>query len=374
MQAVISQLKIDSAVVREKVNDAKNISLLLLSSYQKKNIQFQFTELEKIFSQHTFFNLLIPFINEAKQRYANLEIQKTSWKNYIPVLHFYAHNQYHRWIFGDGNWLTGNGSTFSKGIIRGDFGTSYTTKQAVSEKIWKRLKVSLFFSLISILLAYAISIPIGIGAANNKNSLFDKSSGIILFLLYSMPSFFIATLLLMTFSNPDVLNWFPASGIQPASGIAENVGFYETFKIRLPYFILPLICYSYSSFAFLSRSMRSSILETLPQEYIRTAHAKGLSERAVIYKHAFKNALFPIITLFATVFPYAVGGSIILETIFTIPGMGLETYKAIQNQDYPMIVAVFTLTGVMTLIGYLVSDILYTVVDPRISFSKNKRI
>ena len=120
--------------------------------------------------------------------------------------------------------------------------------------------------------------------------------------------------------------------------------------------------------------MRSSILETLPQEYIRTARAKGLSERAVIYKHAFKNALFPIITLFATVFPYAVGGSIILETIFTIPGMGLETYKAIQNQDYPLIVAVFTLTGVMTLIGYLVSDILYAVVDPRISFSKNKRI
>ena len=231
--------------------------------------------------------------------------------------------------------------------------------------------MSLFFTLLSVILAYLISIPIAIKAAEKPHSSFDNWSSIALFSLYSLPSFFLATLLLMTFSNPDVLPWLPASGLMPSSGIPENTGFWQRIQIQAPYFILPLICYTYSSLAFLSRSMRSALLENLNLDYIRTARAKGLSERVVLYKHAFKNALLPMITLFANVFPYAIGGSVVLESIFTLPGMGLETYTAIQNQDYPVLVAVFTLTGCLALLGTLLSDILYAWVDPRISFSKN---
>jgi peptide/nickel transport system permease protein len=178
------------------------------------------------------------------------------------------------------------------------------------------------------------------------------------------------TLLLMTFANPDVFNIFPANGIKPAIGYPEGAGMWDKLLISWPYMVLPLVCYTYSSLAFLSRTMRVAVLEVTTQDFIRTARAKGLSYYMVIYKHAFRNALLPIITVFANVFPLAVGGSVILEYLFGIPGMGPEVLTAVQTKDYQMIVAVFTLSGFMTLIGYLVADILYAFADPRISFSK----
>jgi peptide/nickel transport system permease protein len=193
---------------------------------------------------------------------------------------------------------------------------------------------------------------------------------VLLFILYSLPSFFAATVMLMWFANPDVLHWFPASGVEPVRGFAPDAGFFERWWERLPFLVLPIISYTYGSFAFLSRIMRVSMLEIVNQDYIRTARAKGLTERVVIYKHALRNGLLPIITVFANIFPVAIGGSVILEVIFTIPGMGGESYNAIVNQNYPMLIAIFTITGILTLVGYLVSDILYAVADPRISFSK----
>jgi peptide/nickel transport system permease protein len=226
----------------------------------------------------------------------------------------------------------------------------------------------MFFAMLSVILAYFISIPLGVKAAASRGSRFDKSSSVILFMLYSMPSFWLATLLLMTFANTDVLFWLPASGVKPATGYPDAAGFFEKVKLSFPYLILPAICYTYSSFAFLSRTMRVSMIETIGQDYIRTARAKGLPENKVIWKHAFRNSLLPIITVFANIFPAAIGGSVIIESIFTIPGMGYETFLGIQTNNYPMIIAVFTITGFLTLLGYLVSDVLYALVDPRISY------
>ncbi|MGZ6540057.1 MAG: ABC transporter permease, partial [Bacteroidia bacterium] len=234
--------------------------------------------------------------------------------------------------------------------------------------IYSKIGWSLFFSMLSVILAYAVSIPVGVKAAAKRGSRFDKISSLTLFILYSMPSFWLATLLLMTFANPDVVHLFPASGVKPALGYPDGASLFEKIKISFPYIILPAICYTYSSFAFLSRTMRVSMIEIISQDYIRTAHAKGLSEKIVIWKHAFRNALLPIITVFANVFPAAIGGSVIIESIFTIPGMGSETIYAIQNNDYPMIIAVLTITAFLTLVGYLISDILYAIVDPRISY------
>ena len=137
----------------------------------------------------------------------------------------------------------------------------------------------------------------------------------------------------------------------------------------MPYLILPVITYTYGSFAFLSRIMRIGMIEVVSQDYIRTARAKGLGEKKVILKHALRNSLLPILTVFASIFPVAIGGSVIIEVIFSIPGMGVEVYNSILNYDYPMIITVFTITGFLTMLGYLIVDILYAVVDPRISYS-----
>jgi peptide/nickel transport system permease protein len=140
---------------------------------------------------------------------------------------------------------------------------------------------------------------------------------------------------------------------------------------HLPYLVLPVITYTYSYLAFYSRQMRIGAVEVMHQDFIRTARAKGLPDRAILWKHVFRNALLPIVTLFADAFPLAVAGAVIIETIFAIPGMGQGMYNAVLTYDYPVIVGVFLIFGTMTLVGYLISDILYAVVDPRISY-KNR--
>jgi len=184
-----------------------------------------------------------------------------------------------------------------------------------------------------------------------------------------MPTFFVGTLLLLYFANPDNLSWFPVSGIQDPTSFDPDWNFWMKAKHRMPYLILPVITYTYGSFAFLSRIMRIGMIEVVSQDYIRTARAKGLGEKKVILKHALRNSLLPILTVFASIFPVAIGGSVIIEVIFSIPGMGVEVYNSILNYDYPMIITVFTITGFLTMLGYLIVDILYAVVDPRISYS-----
>lgn len=341
----------------------------LKSLHEKKVLIDKFNRIETLLKNQDALKIFQTDFQKSKNAFFALINNATPWKTWIPVIFFFPKNQYHRWIFGDGNWLTGQGSIFSKGILRGDFGISYMTKQPVSEVIYSKIIWSLFFSLFSTVIAYFISIPIGIKAAVKRGSRFDGASSFSLFILYSLPNFWVATLLLVTFANPDVLNWFPASGVKPAGGFPVNSGYLEKLILSLPYLVLPLLCFCYNSFAFLSRTMRAGMLEVLEQDFVRTARAKGLHENKVINKHVLKNALLPIITVFANIFPLVIGGSVILEFIFTIPGMGLETFMAIQNQNYPMIVAVFTITGFLTISGYLVSDILYAWADPRISYN-----
>ena len=291
----------------------------------------------------------------------------TSWKNYIPVIHFYSHNQFHRWLFGDGNTLTGENALYTRGIIRGDFGKSFITGKSVSRQLLEKTGFTVFFSLSGILIAFLISIPIGVKAGSNIGSFFDKWSSRILALLYAVPAFFLATLLIMLFANPDMLKWFPSSGVAPAAGFDKSVSLWKIITTSMPYFILPMICYTYGSLAFLSRAIRTGVQEEMKKAYILTARAKGLEEKEVIWNHAFRNALFPLITILAYVLPGIIGGSVILETIFSIPGLGSEIISAIFNQDYPVIMAVFMITGFLTMIGYLLADILYSIADPRIN-------
>jgi len=358
------------------LDDARQEIVSLLVTFEDVVIASKLNKIEQMsngtkgLGEHNFLGAIAKPILDSKNAFELMKKNSSTWKNWIPSLKFYGYNQYHRWLFGDGSMWTGKNAVDTYGVIRGDFGKSYATKQAVTKTISRAIPWSLLFTIISVFLAYLISIPIGIQSAAKRGSIFDRTSSVVLFMLYSLPVFFMATLLMLTFANPEVFNIFPANGVKPATGYPDGISLWEKFKISLPYLILPLVCYTYTSFAFLSRTMRVSMLEIISQDYIRTAKAKGLSNFLVIYKHGLRNALLPIITVFANIFPAAVSGSVIIEFIFGIPGMGQEIYQAVLTKDYPMIVCVFTLTGFVTLIGYMLSDILYALVDPRISYSK----
>ncbi|MBT3621556.1 MAG: ABC transporter permease [Flavobacteriales bacterium] len=361
-KAIVSQ---DPSLSLNLVNEAANqfgfeIGSLLETS-DKEIVALKFEKMNSLLVANTFLSTLEPSLKNVTVKRENIFTKATKWKTYIPAISWYGgKNQYHLWLLGNGK--------DRKGLLRGDFGISYIDSQPIQSKIWQKVGISFSLSLISIILAYLISIPIGIYSAYKKDSVADKGLSLVLFVLYSMPSFFVATLLLLQFANPDNLSWFPVSGIQDPTIFDPDWSLWMKLKHRIPFLILPIITYTYGSFAFLSRIMRVGMIDIVSQDYIRTARAKGLGEGKVILKHALRNSLLPIITVFASIFPMAIGGSIIIEVIFSIPGMGVEIFNAILNYDYPMIITVFTLSGFLIMVGYLVADLLYAVVDPRISY------
>lgn len=352
----------DIIYIKERVNN-------LYLEYKHDFVQRYIDEIENKISDNPQLASLSAPANVLKSNYSAVVNDATAWKNYVPAFRFYPKNQYHRWLFGDGNWITGKGAQNTRGIIRGDFGISYQDKRPINDVLSERIKWTMLLSLISIILTYLIAVPIGVYSAVNKGSMVDNAFTTGLFILYSLPSFWVATLLIFFFGGGDYFEWFPAYGI---GDVPDGASLWEAIQIRGYHFILPLFCWTYGSFAFLSRQMRGGMLSVVGQDYIRTAYAKGLEKRKVIWKHAFRNSLLPVITLFANVFPLMIGGSVVLEVIFTIPGMGKWGYDAIIFRDYPVVFAVMMLSAVLTMVGYLVADILYAAVDPRISFSNKK--
>tara|TARA_B100000767_G_scaffold73249_1_gene69912 strand:+ start:418 stop:1896 length:1479 start_codon:yes stop_codon:yes gene_type:complete len=358
---VVNDTSLSLNLVNESVNQLGFEIGSLLETSDKDIVALKFEKMNSLLKENIFLSDLEDPLANVKQTRENLFTNATRWKTYIPAISWYgSKNQYNLWLLGNGK--------DRKGLLRGDFGISYIDSQPIQDKIWQKVGISFSLSLISIFLAYLISIPIGIYSAYKKDSAADKGMSLVLFVLYSMPSFFVATLLLLQFANPDNLSWFPVSGIQDPTIFDPNWSLWMKLKHRMPFLILPIITYTYGSFAFLSRIMRIGMIDVVSQDYIRTARAKGLGEGKVILKHALRNSLLPIITVFAAIFPMAIGGSIIIEVIFSIPGMGVEIFNSILNYDYPMIITVFTLSGFLTMVGYLVADILYAVVDPRISY------
>jgi len=238
-----------------------------------------------------------------------------------------------------------------------------------------RLMRTIKLESIALFLIYLIAVPIGIYSSTHHRSLLDKAITFVLFVLYSLPSFWVGTMLIVFVGS---LSLHPNASISTFfRGIPfDHLSCLEPHKHpflggKLDFFwhaILPVACLTYGGLAALSRYARSGMLEVVRQDYIRTARAKGLSERMVILKHGLRNGMIPILTLLANLLPYLIGGAIIIEYIFSIDGMGLLAYEAITQRDYNVVMAVTTLSAVLTLLGILLSDILYVLVDPRISF------
>jgi peptide/nickel transport system permease protein len=361
---LVSSFPKDSSTL-ETTSNLRFATISLLETSNKEIIDSKIKQVNAFASELKSIELINGF-DDLEKSFSFVESNSSTWLNYIPTLQINGfNNQYHVWILGDA--FTGK-TRGRKGVLRGDFGNSYSDNQPVITKIKDTFLYSFILIIISIVIAYGVSIPLGIYAAYKADSLFDNTSSVIIFMLFSLPSFFVGTWLLYYFANPDHFMWFPTGGVNDPAVFDENWSIWQKLIHQSPYFVLPIITYSYSSFAFTSRIMKVSILDVMGQDYIRTARAKGLSEYKVLTKHALKNAMLPMVTMFANIFPAAVGGSVILETIFSIPGMGSEIYNAVVGTDIPMIVAVFSITGLLTVIGYLFSDILYALIDPRIKY------
>ncbi|HYF01897.1 MAG TPA: ABC transporter permease, partial [Patescibacteria group bacterium] len=203
-------------------------------------------------------------------------------------------------------------------MLKLDFGTSFQDNRPVLGKMLERVPITLTMSFLSVLIAYLIAIPLGIYSATNQGSFGDKVSTFLMFAMYSLPVFWIGTLAINFFSNPEYFALFPSGGIRSLN-YSEDWSIWRKIYDYSSHLALPMIVYTYGSFAFISRQMRSSMLEVIRQDYIRTARAKGLGEKTVIFKHAVRNSLIPIITLLAGILPGLIGGSVIIETIFSIP-------------------------------------------------------
>lgn len=315
---------------------------------------------------------LQPGTNRMVDAFNNMRTHKNTDLKYIPAIHWYGtRNQYHRWLFGDVPWFGKNTdpTKHAKGFFRLDFGESYQDGRPVSSILKDAIVWTLLINVISVLLSYIISIPIGIESAVKKDSLFDRVTTTVLFIFYSLPSFWIATLLIVFFTTSEYgMNWFPTYGV--ATEGLEHATFFTRFWDISYHMILPVFCVTYASFAFISRQMRGAMVAVIKQDYIRTANAKGLEKVKVVWKHAFRNSLIPIITMFANLFPLMISGSVIIEYIFNIPGMGRISYESEVARNYPVMFTILMFSAILTMVGTLVSDLLYAVVDPRISYSK----
>jgi peptide/nickel transport system permease protein len=246
-----------------------------------------------------------------------------------------------------------------------DFGDSMSTdRRPVLDKVAERLWPTMSLALLSIVISLLLSIPIGIYAAVRQNRLFDTVSSTILYGLYSVPSYVMAVPLILFIG----VKWdlLPFQGMH--SDGYESWPWGERAIDTAKHYVLITFCFSFGAWAYYSRFVRQNMLEVLRQDYVRTARAKGVSEARVIGRHAFRNTLIPVMTLLGLILPEIIGGSVILEVMFNWPGMGRLFFESMLARDYPTVMALSFITAFLVLLGTLLADLSYALVDPRVSY------
>ena len=259
-------------------------------------------------------------------------------------------NQYHSWI---------------SNMLVGDFGVSVVDGRPVGGKIKEAVGWTLRLNLTAIILAFGIAVPLGLAMARRKESYFDRISSKVLFIFFAVPSFWLGTLLIVFFTTPEYAKWldlFPAGGIGNyhfATGL-------KRFGIIVASLFLPVLSLLLGALAYLTRQMRDSVVRESREDYVRMARAKGLKERTVYRRHILRNALFPMITMLGAAIPASVSGSVVIEILFGIPGMGRLLFDSILSQDWLVVFVMVLLAAILTIAGYALSDILYRLADPRL--------
>jgi peptide/nickel transport system permease protein len=255
-------------------------------------------------------------------------------------------------------------------------GTTWQDGRPIVDILAEALPVTLLLSIVSIALAYTIAVPLGVQSAVSQYSLLDRIITLVLFFLYSLPAFWCGTLLLVFLATGKFVScpWLPNSACFPLQGLHTFSGFermsgWQKTRDVIWHLVLPIVTLTYPAFAIISRYMRAGMLDVLRQDYVRTARAKGLSERSVVFGHALRNSLLPIITLLGLELPELISGSVVVESIFGVRGMGLVALEAIRMPDYPLVITLVAFSALLTMLGMLGSDLLYAWFDPRIRYA-----
>jgi len=327
-----------------------------------KNLE-QIPEQLKLAQQHidtvslpAFKETLQTRLATIEQRYLAIQQKPQRWKLLTPTLHWYGlDNQYHQWLSG---FLTGNP------------GKSIVTGNPLLVELRPRLLVTLLLNGMAMVLAYLIGVPLGVFMARHYQRRADRWLRAGLLFLYAMPVIWLGSLLILLLSRSDTgLGWI--NGLNAEPWLMSGKTFGRWALDNLDKFVLPVLTLTLHALAVLAMQMRGGILEIIQQDYIRTARAKGLSERLVFWRHAFRNALFPIITVFAGFFPAIFSGSLVVEYLFDFPGMGTKMESAFANNDYAVLFAMVMFVSVVTILGNLLADVLYAWADPRVRFGRN---
>ena len=263
-------------------------------------------------------------------------------------------------IKGYWDWLTK--------ALQGDLGISFVYNKPVASVIGEKMWISFIISGVALIFEFVIAIPLGISGAVKQYSFQDYLVTILAMIGISFPSFFFADILIKIFAVE--LGWLPVSGQTGAEIVITDISAFEYFVVNLSHLILPMVTLVVLSIGSMMRYTRTNTLEVLNADYIRTARAKGLSERKVIYKHAFRNTMIPLVTIFAGILPSLFGGAMIVEQVFGIEGIGNIAYKALNQGDIPFIMGYNMFLAILTVIGTLLSDIMYAIVDPRVKLGK----
>lgn len=260
-----------------------------------------------------------------------------------------------------------------RNVLKGDFGESVAVDpgRPVLDLIAEAIPATLKLNIFAVILTYLCAIPIGVYSAKYANSRKDQLAGFGLFVLYSLPVMWVGLLLQAFFCTGGMWELFPLKGLTPAHG--ERLSIWQLHWELVKCYALPVLCLSYGGLAALSRYARSGMIEALRGDYVRTARAKGASENTILWNHAFRNALITLITLFGGLLPALISGSVIVEYIFSIPGMGTLSLSSLSSRDYPLQMALFAIGGALTLGGIFLSDLLYTAADPRIRLESGKK-
>ena len=353
IQEFRNQLKSTAASNPNKASRNLLQSILINQDYESILPRLQNYTQEKLQSSEEvslFENLIVSF-----QR---LEKQATKSKNWHPSFNWFGfNNQYHHWL---------------KNILSGNFGISYADSRPATKKIMESLKWSLSINLLAAFLAFLFAIPLGVFQAERKDSRIDKWISSLSYLFYSIPIFWLATLLIVFFTTKEYgsfFNWFPTVGVFTMDA---DLSFWQKWIKYFSKLILPILCLVLVSLAVIVKQMRNGILSELKEKYMLTAKSKGLNKKNAIRKHAFINALFPMVTILATVLPASLAGSIIIEVIFNIPGMGRLMFDSILSKDWPVVYAILLVVAFVTLVSYLLADILYAWLNPKVKLANKE--
>ncbi len=292
----------------------------------------------------------VPELGPLLQAFNEVKVKGRWGDLLLPAFRWHGFdNQYHRW---------------AGQILRGELGFSLADRRPVGPKIFAAAKVTALLNGLAILLVFLLAIPIGLYAAGYRGGWFDRLTTLGLFLLFGIPSFWLATLLANYLTTPAFcMDLFPSMGL---GKLPAGAGWWSALRIRASHLFLPVICIAYPSLAYVSRHLRQSAVEQLQQAYVKTARLKGLSSSAILWRHVLQNASFPIITLLGGIFPALLAGSVLIERIFNIPGMGQLLYNSALERDWPVVITLVLLNGILTALGLFLADLGYAFADPRV--------